>query len=633
MCGVIASQGNFKINFLKNGLKNILHRGPDYNSYFIDEKSKTFLGHARLSILDLSKNGNQPMHYQNDELIIVFNGEIYNYLDLKEKYLINEKNIKSTTDTEVILFLFKKFHTSFVNYLNGMFCIIIYEKKTKNLYVFRDRFGIKPIYYFNSDYGICFSSEMKGLLEIIKENDNDKINRYSIFNYLKYLWNPTSDTLFKSMKKFLPGHYMVIKDSKIKEYKSWLNFSKKINNKISLKEIKNNVYNKLKKAVESQMIADVPVGCFLSGGLDSSAIAYFASKVNPQIQCYVINIIGDKSVFNDDLKYAKIITKKLNLKLNIIDVDSKSMAKDLEKMIYHLEEPIADPSALYVKYISAVARSHGIKVLLSGVGGDDIFSGYRRHLTINFYEYLKYIPFQLINVFKKFTANNFFILRMRRLNKFFCSYDSDKNQQLINLFTWTDNKILKLLFKNKSNDLFDLDRLKNPFEKYLEQNNFHNDSLSKILSLEQRFFLTEHNLIYNDKMSMSESIEVRVPYLDYELVDFVNSIPNYYKIKKFNTKWILKETMSDYLPKEIIYRKKVGFGAPIRSWIKKDLKYLVNDLLSEKNIKKRDIFEYSAIKKLIKNNDLGIIDASYSILSLMCIEIWLRKFYDNKNKV
>tara|TARA_Y100000768_G_C23971881_1_gene680975 strand:- start:1156 stop:2424 length:1269 start_codon:yes stop_codon:yes gene_type:complete len=421
---------------------------------------------------------------------------------------------------------------------------------------------------------------------------------------------------------------MKINNGKIQEYSIWsksISFREK---KMPLSYVKKTLYKKLENAVSKQMIADVPVGCFLSGGLDSSTVAYFASKINPNIQCYVIKIIGSDSIFNEDLKYAMIITKALKLKLHVVEVNAYLMAKDLEKMIYDLEEPIADPSALYVKYISAVARSHGIKVLLSGIGGDDIFSGYRRHLTINLYKYFKLIPFNLFIFFRKILLNKYLITKMRRLYKLIFSYDKNLNQQIINLFTWIDSDNLKLIFKNKYSNIVKIDKENNPFDNYLKNFEQETNYLSKILSVEQRFFLTEHNLIYNDKMSMSESVEVRVPFLEDELVNFVNSIPYFYKIRYFNSKWILKQTMLNYLPKSIIFRKKVGFGAPIRTWIKKDLKHLVNELLSEKNIKKRGIFEYSAIKKLIDKNNQGLIDASYSILSLMCIEIWLRKFYD-----
>ena len=630
MCGIIGYQGYFNFDLLKQGVNLIAHRGPDFQNYYKNNDARIALGHARLSIQDLSSNGNQPMSSSDNKYYIIFNGEIYDFIYHREKLVKDGIKFQSKTDTEVLLQLYIKYGVNFVKKINGIFTICIFDKDKNTLILARDSFGVKPLYYYIGKEGFAFCSEIKGLKNLIKNENINEVNAQSIHQYLTFLWCPGEGTPFKKIFKFSPGELMIIKNGKISNKIKWYylpNPKTKINN-ISI--IKKNLYSKIETAVSRQMISDVPIGTFLSGGLDSSTIAYFAKKINPSIDCFSINITDsqDPGVIND-LPYAKKMANYLNLKLNIIEINSQKMSQEVQKMIYSLDEPLSDPAALNVHYITKLSRENGIKVLLSGSGGDDIFSGYSRHKALKIYNILRLLPTSFIKYLKK--IHNLFDNSTsfgRRLNKLLVPLNDSESQQRISLFSWIQEKNLYRLYSQSFIKNFKESNNENSMSNFLDIYRADTDYLSKILLLEQRFFLTDHNLNYTDKMSMQNGVEVRVPFLDNDLVEYTSRIDSNLKLKGFQTKWILKKTMEGYLPNDIIYRKKTGFGAPLRNWIKKDLKHLINDYLSEKNIIKRGIFDYVAVKDLIDKNDRNIIDASYTIFSLLNIEIWFRLYID-----
>jgi len=375
------------------------------------------------------------------------------------------------------------------------------------------------------------------------------------------------------------------------------------------------------------MISDVEVGAFLSGGLDSSSVVSFAREINPNLKCFTIRSSYEDGV-EEDLPYARRVAEHLDVPLLEINVTAEMMIKELEEMVFQLDEPLADLAPLNVKFISRAARDHGIKVLLSGAGGDDIFTGYRRHLALILDSYLNIFPNKALRLIEKLSSN----LQsrnplMRRLSKFSNGISLEGDERIINYFAWTSRKDLLNLFSSDA-----LSALHNfdpslPMQQYLDEFPSE-DNLDRMLALEQRFFLTDHNLLYTDKMSMSEGVEVRVPLLDNELQVFSRRIPNKWKQRGKEGKWIFKKVMEKYLPKEIIYRPKTGFGVPLRDWLKGELKEYVRDSLSEETINKRGIFDSKSIQNILKLNEKGSVDFSYTILSLICIEIWCKNYLD-----
>jgi asparagine synthase (glutamine-hydrolysing) len=631
MCGIIGLYGAFNKNILNKSLDLIDHRGPDNRDIYVNNNDNIYLGHSRLSIIDLSFSANQPM-IDDSGLVIVYNGEIYNYKDLRIGLIKKGFVFKSNSDTEVLLKLYIYEEEKMLSRLNGIFSFAIWDGRKKKLLIARDALGVKPLYYSSTEEGFTFSSEIKAIINIFPSNL--VLDYQSLQQYLTFIWSPGDRTPVQTINKVLPGEAMWISDNKIERKWSWYKLPVRSGKSIisSKTEIISGVTTHLRNAVNSQMLSDVPVGAFLSGGLDSSTIVAFARDNNPGIPCFTIETSGGQEEgMVDDLPYARKVAKHLNVPLHVINIDADKMATGLENMVAMLDEPLADPAPLNVLYISQLAKENGIKVLLSGVGGDDIFTGYRRHYAIQLDRYLQKIPFKIKTSIERYTSslnktNPFY----RRVAKLFNGSTLDGDKRIVNYFRWADVDLINSLFTSDVRKELAVESADRTMMNYLDMLPKSASPLQRMLALEQRFFLPDHNLTYADKMSMAVGVEVRVPFLDLDLVEFASKIPDKYKQRGSVGKWILKKSMEPYLPHDIIYRPKTGFGAPLRRWIRFELRELLGDLLSEESLRKRSVFESKAVHQLIKKNDSGVVDASYTLLSLMCIEIWCRQFVDGK---
>ena len=630
MCGIVGTLGG-NTELVKSASAVIKHRGPDDYGVFVDKSLNIGLGHQRLSILDISSLGHQPMFSSDRKVIIVFNGEIYNFRELRAQ--LEEKGyiFHGNSDTEVLLNLYLSEGKAMLSKLNGIFAFAIWDANSETLFVARDALGVKPLYYFEKEGIFTFASEIKALLELThidKELDIEAINRY-----LTFLWCPGKETPLISVIKLLPGEALIVGQGKIKEKWQWyqLPIFRITENNLSKNDAIKGVEFHLRQAVQRQMVADVPLGAFLSGGLDSSAIVTFARELNPDIRCFSIETKGKQDPgFVDDLPYARKVAKHLNVSLDVVSIDSHKMAEDLEYMVTQLDEPLADPAALNVFYISKLAKEQGIKVLLSGTGGDDLFTGYRRHYALQLERYWKWMPQYFLSMLvrtSRYLNTNY--ATQRRLVKFINGVNLENSERLMNYFRWTSNSVLNSLYSKEFKEGIKAYDPSLPMKEFISPIAANIPMLDKMLALEQRFFLADHNLIYTDKMSMATSVEVRVPFLDTDLVEFAARIANNYKQRGNIGKWVLKKAMEPYLPKDVIYRPKVGFGAPLRIWMKNDLRELLGDLLSVDSLNNRGLFSASAVQQLIMDNDSGKIDASYTLLSLLCIEIWCRAYIDN----
>ena len=650
MCGIAGfsckeSQGN---NYLLESLKALSHRGPDSKGFHLEENQKVGLAHTRLAIQDISDLGIQPM--QNKNLIITFNGEIYNHLKIRKNLIKKGYTFRSCSDTETLLTFFqdelinKNSIESILNKLDGIFAFAIWDKITKELYICRDNFGIKPIYYIEDkdQNSLFFASEIKALKKTIKAYNKDYKDLLDIVNlniineHLRYIWSPNNKGLLKQIKKIDPGEYIIVKDGQITNKISWYRnpFLKKSeptsHYKIKKKESIEAVRNSLRNAVHKQMLSDVEVGVMLSGGLDSSAIVAFASEVKSNIPCFTIRLESPESDgFVDDLKYARKVSSHFSLPLHEINVSPTEFIESLPEMVHHLDEPIADPAAINLLFICSQAKKKNVKVLLSGIGGDDLFTGYRRHKSEYLYKTINNLPeFLKNNLFrfsKTLNSNN---LSQRKLKRFLSLSQLNNKNRILEYYSWINHHQTKRLFSDKS--LKEFENLENdePMHDFLNLLPRELNNLERMLALEQRFFLAMHNLNYVDKMSMAHGIEVRVPFLDKHLVETAADVPINYKQRGLKSKWVLKKALEGYLPKEIIYRPKTGFGLPLRSWINNELEEYIRDLLSKDNIENRGIFNYKEIDQLIKSNKEGTIDAGYTILTLICLELWFKEYID-----
>ena len=631
MCGIVGGIGLDNWDESKI-LSFVAHRGPDSIGFYKD--SHVFLGHTRLSIQDISENGNQPMFSDDGRYVIIFNGEIYNHLELRE-HLKNEYHFKSTGDTETVLYAFIKYGPDCLNKLNGIFALAIYDIQEKKIFIARDQLGVKPLYLYKDENKFLFSSELKTFLAF---NINKSLEPKALNNYLSFLWSPGELVPFSHVKKLLPGCFLQFKVDDFANIKPIVYHQIKFNgiySKLSEKLLIEQLDQYLTKAVQRQMLSDVPVGFFLSGGLDSSLIVAIAKKLYPEkkFPCFTIDIgdwSGGSENFANDLFYAKKVAELLDVELNIVKADT-NILNHFDEMIWHLDEPQADAAPLNVLKIAQLAREKGIKVLLGGAGGDDIFSGYRRHQAVSLEKYFQFIPTG-VGRFIKNTIN--FLPNtstfVRRLRKIASNLDKSTLQRMSGYFNWLPIEKVHSLFSNEWQE-----KLKNYNPNlYLEHlsNDIPSDKslLNQILYWEIKSFLVDHNLNYTDKMAMAVGVEARVPFLDTELVEFSLTIPPALKMKNGEAKYILKKVAERYLPKEIIYRPKTGFGAPVRKWITSDMDEMIKERLSINNINRRGIFNPDKVWDLIEANKIGEVDASYSIWAILAIDSWITQFVEKK---
>ena len=625
MCGIVGIVNNDAINYINLMTDAINHRGPDDSGIYVYDNLA--LGHRRLSIQDLSVKGHQPMVSADGMYIIIFNGEIYNHWEIRKKYL-SKYDFKSTSDTETLLNGYIEFGDEILNKLNGVFAFAIFDKNKEELFIARDQFGVKPLYYYLDNDVFLFSSEIKAL--ILYPNFNKTLDINTLANYLYFLWSPGENTPFSYCKKLLSGHYIKLNTNKIDSFSIHkyyeIPFNNHYENKMETEWI-DQLDNKLTQAVERQMLSDVPVGFFLSGGLDSSLIVAIAKKLYPnnKLKCFTIDTETNSKIegFEEDLPYAKKVADYLSVDLEIVKADF-SIVEDFDKMIYHLDEPQADAAPLNVSNICKKAREQGFVVLLGGTAGDDLFSGYRRHQSLYYETKIRFLPHYLKYVIQ-FLLNHISVNSSlnRRLKKLFSiySYNSPKEQSA-SLFGWLPEDKVRKFFK------YNLENF-NPNSFLVKSLNSIPDETSRLnqmLFWDFKYFLVDHNLNYTDKMSMAHGVEVRVPFLDKELVEFTTKIPPELKMKGATTKYLLKKVAERYLPNEVIYRSKSGFGAPVRDWVLNDMTDKINSTLNEKEINKLGIFDSREIQRLINDNRNGKVDASYSIWALLAINSWLEQF-------
>lgn len=630
MCGIFGYIGQVNDRSdIPQVIDTLSHRGPDsHGDYF---ETGVYLGHTRLSIQDISEHGNQPMFSEDGNFVIIFNGEIYNHWDLR-KDLIHDYNFQSTSDTETVLYAYIKYGISFLKKLNGIFALAILDRRKKEVVIARDPFGVKPLYFYQDKEKLLFSSEIKSFL---KFEINKEISAKAIANYLTFSWSPGGYTPFKNVIKIEPGHFFRISTIEFHNYQIekfyQIPYSGKYSNK-SEEELIEELEVKLINSVKRQLLSDVPVGFFLSGGLDSSLLVAIAKKINPEknIECFTIDTgdWGRMEGFKNDLEYAKEIASYLGVSLNIIKADVNILA-DFDKMIWHLDEPQTDAAPLNVLNICKAAKEKGIKVLIGGTAGDDLLSGYRRHRVINLERQIDKIP-RIMRTWAKPLINclPIRIPAVRRVRRISENIEKPLFQRLSGYFSWIPydamTSLLDKEFRKQLNGY-------NPLSHFLELNKRIPDEksiLNQVLFWEMNTFLVDHNLNYTDKLAMACGVEVRVPYLDLELVNFATTIPPELKLKGKETKYILKKVAKRYLPEEVIYRPKTGFGAPMRKWILEDLDSMIQNRLSKSRLDEIGIFNPDEVWSLINENKRGKIDGSFSIWALLAIESWIRQFVE-----
>jgi asparagine synthase (glutamine-hydrolysing) len=637
MCGISGSLGLPIINATR-ALYLQRRRGPDGSGIWRDHEKHISLAHVRLSIIDISNAGYQPMVSHDGRVVMVYNGEVYNYRELRTELEAAGQTFTGHSDSEVVLALFAREGAHCFTRLNGIFSAAFWERDVSTLTLVRDPFGAKPLYVAESGSGFAFASEMKVLLRsgIVEL----RINPQAVLAHLGYLWSPGSATVVQGVRKVLPGHVMRVREGKVVSDSSYRDISfhqqpaTYDDTKAALQ-----VADAVKEAVSRQMLSDVPLGAFLSGGLDSSAVVAFGQQHLQQqssdnagrLQCFSIEVkdgLMATEGFADDLPYARRVAEHVGVDLHVVQVGNEMMDR-LPEMVYLLDEPTPDPAALNTLFISELARTQGIKVLLSGAGGDDIFTGYRRHSALMQERWWAAWPQPVRQGLSVLTG----LLPVsnplgRRIAKAFQSAGQDVEHRLASYFLWLDpSHALRLLTPEFRADM-DEESLYAPLLQTLTHLPADTEPMNRMLYLECKHFLADHNLNYNDKMGMAAGVEVRVPLLDLELVELAGSLPINMKQRGTVGKWIFKRAMEPYLPHDVIYRPKTGFGVPLRKWLQGVLKPLVDDLLSPRSLLARGVFEPIVVRQLLDADRAGKVDASYTIFGIVCLELWFRQYID-----
>ncbi len=633
MCGITGifafnEVGRFNMVNLAKATGVISSRGPDnqglFNDYFVG------LGHRRLSIIDTSSDGTQPMSDATGRYTIVFNGEIYNFQELRQQLEKQGVSFNSKTDTEVLLNLFIKEKEQCLERLNGFFVFSVYDKKEKTMFIARDRMGIKPLLYFLDDDKFIFASEMKALLAygIQKEIDFTSLSQYLQFNYI-----PAPHSMLKGVKKLMPGHYMKIKgrDIQIEQYYK-IPYDKEQPNpqNISYDKQKDKLVELLDESVQKRLISDVPLGTFLSGGIDSSVITALASKHVDKLNTFSIGYQDEK--FFDETKYANIVAKKFNTNHTVFSLSNRDLYEHLYDVLDYFDEPFADSSAIAVYILSKETRKN-VTVALSGDGADEMFSGYNKHAAalkaINGGRSASLVK-QLLPLWKMLpkSRNSTLGNKVRQLQRFAEGMQLTDQERYWKWASLASNHQAEAILSATSRNLVEEEAFKSRKQQILKHIK-GTSNISDLLYTDMQLVLTNDMLTKVDMMSMANSLEVRVPFLDHHLVAFAFQLPDNSKINKQMKKRILQDAFRDVLPKELYKRPKHGFEVPLLKWFRGDLKSLIeNDLLEERFIAAQGIFNYNGIKKLKQQLfSSNPEDVHARIWGLIVFQWWWKKYF------
>src|SRR5215472_9541039 len=624
------------------------HRGPDDSGLWeqrFPDGSYVGLGSRRLAILDLSPHGHMPMGNDDRSVWITYNGEIYNFADLRRELESKGYRFRSDTDTEVILHLYEEEGAECVTRLNGMFALVICDLRsgTPTMLLARDHFGIKPFYYWYRGRQLAFASEVKALLEV--PGIAAELDLESLHQYLTFLWVPDPKTMFRGIFKLPAGHYAILRGGELSITRYWdLTFPPKAQSFLrSEADLAAEIRERFRKSVEAQMVSDVPIGAFLSAGLDSSGIVACMSRATQQpVRTYTITFppkyrVGETTI--DDPGVPARLARRLHCENEQIVVEP-DVAELLPRLTWHMDEPTADPALITAYLVCREARKQAT-VLLSGVGGDELFAGYRKHIAHYWGEKYKKLPAAARGVLEPAVLGlpSFRGTPMKgttRLAKKMARSASlnPPDRFIANCTYLSKDQKAELYSDDLAVHLSDLDPATEHHAAFSRVEN--TDFLNQMLYLDTKIFMVSLNLTYNDKMSMASSVEVRVPFLDRSLAEFVAwNVSPALKLKgklRHTTKYILRQAMRDVLPREVLHQPKAGFAAPVDYWLANDLRDMVDDLLSESQIRARGLFNPLVVQSFVEEQRRGVQDWSSQIWQFLTLELWMKMFLDGDSR-
>lgn len=616
MCGICGIYGIEDKALIKRMVAVLRHRGPDDSGIYTDDNIS--LGHARLSIIDLTERGKQPISNENGDVWLIINGEIYNFMELGTELDKKGHRFYSRSDSEVIIHAYEEYGLDFINKLRGMFALALYDKRQNRLILARDPIGKKPLYYYFDGKLLFFASEIKAILEAGVKREVDEVVLYA---YLAYQYSLGERTLFKDIKKLPAGNMLILEQGKLKLQQYW--------------DIRENIIEAsedyfiqrlrmlLEESARLRMIADVPIGAFLSGGIDSAAVVALASRyAGGEFHTFSVGF----ETFSE-LEYARIVSQHLNTVHHELIITANMVAQDLPKIAWHYDEPVGDAAIINNYYLSREARKY-VKVVVAGEGGDELFGGYDHYkIGLRCFNFFKMPPWMrktakaILNLTPGKGNINTAGDRFHRLASFFCQ-PTFENAHLYMITTMSDTEI-NYLTKLGCQEIDEL----------IIAPSAMTSPLNKMLALDCKNLLPEKFLMKADKATMANSIEERLPLLDKEIIEFAFSVPPRLKIKNGQEKYVLRKAVEDLLPPQIVSRKKMGFDTPVAYWLKnRQLREMVIDKLSNGELIST-YFKKEAVSQIVKNLEQGNVNKAYQasvIWTIFALELWYDIYFKGK---
>jgi asparagine synthase (glutamine-hydrolysing) len=624
VCGILGihnyANGSAPLNeaLLNRMTDTIRHRGPDDSGIWIDPSGKTGLGFRRLSIIDLSPNGHQPMTNEDRSIWIVFNGEIYNFQDLRPGLEHNRHQFRSQTDTEIILHLYEELGPDCVEALDGMYGFAIWDSRKQTWLLARDRLGVKPLYYTRQQGMLIFASEIKAILAhpLISAD----LNAEAMAQYLTFKTSPAPNTLFAGIQKLPPGHYLTSdRDGNCKVHRYWDAIPQQ--RRIDEHEAIEHVRGLFQKSVAKRMIADVPVGAFLSGGLDSSAVvAQMAALTSGRVKTFSVGI-RDLPQYSE-FPFARKVAQRFATDHHEIEIGVHEVEEYLPELVHHQDEPLADPVCVPLYYVSRLAARAGVPVILVGEGSDEQFFGYDTRVSFlrryqRFWRPLLALPRPLL-------AAGYQTARLLPVNRRYTNI-LRKAATGADLFfgsvAFAERDKAGVLAPGVGNGTVSEPVVRAILQE-LRSRSEHSDMGAEVMYLDLKIRLAELLLMRVDKITMSQSLEAREPFLDYRLIEYTMGLPLGLKLKNWDPKYVFKQAMRDLVPGEIVNRPKMPFAAPVEDWLRQGLGSFARRVILESRLKERGLFRYDGIERILGEHEKGTADHGVQIWTLMNLSAW-----------
>jgi len=630
MCGIAGAINWGDAQVVARMTDSLRHRGPDDRGIVFFPQERVGLGHRRLSIIDLSAGGHQPMSSEDENLWITFNGEIYNFLDLRRELEDRGHRFRSSSDTEVILHLYQEYGPKFATRLNGIFALVILDRIHQKVLFARDHLGVKPLYYYCRDGRLLFGSEIKAILE--SGGYSREVNWQAIRDYFTFACVPCPDTAFRGILQVPPAHIMTFDlSTRQLELEKYWSIDRAVADEVSSGDARDRLRGLLADSVRRQMVSDVPLGVFLSGGLDSPILVGLAAEVSSDpVKTFTIIFEGKHLEFYNEREAAREVAQRFHTEHHEIEA-SITDPFDMLRMVTSFDQPFANPTAYLMYLISSHTRSEAT-VALCGAGGDELFAGYPRYRAMKMARLFRYIPQPAINAARRvlgLVSDDYHKANLRRAREFLDGLDKDFTRQFTNWTYYLDENEKSNLLRGPAGDpsLNSASRILGDLFAQEELPDFGN----RVLAADVQTFLLDNLLEYTDKMSMAVALEVRVPYLDPRVVATALAIPFSEKLGRRRGKLVLRELFADFLPPTVQSAPKKGFVAPLAIWLKEGLDSYFDDHMGPGRTNAQGIFDWNYIQELRRRHRSGACDYSTELFSIMMFDTWYRQYLLGEN--